>query len=183
MSVIHTDPNLDATHLADLLTQEPMTLIDVREPVEFATDHLHGAINLPLSRLQPEQVNASGGQKIVLYCRSGQRSLRALEKLQISGISCYHLQGGLQAWTTAGYPLQKNPQAPISLFRQVQIVAGALVLMGTGAGVLVSPWFLCVSGFVGVGLVFAGISNTCAMGMLLAKLPYNQRVKQTWGES
>ncbi|MEN9247837.1 MAG: DUF2892 domain-containing protein, partial [Gloeomargarita sp. GMQP_bins_69] len=69
---------------------------------------------------------------------------------------------------------------PISLFRQVQIVAGSLVLLGTILGATVSPWFLLLSGFVGAGLVFAGVTNTCALGMLLAKLPYNQRVGQTW---
>lgn len=185
MTAIHpqTNPNLDATALADLLTQEPLTLIDVREPVEFAADHLHGAINLPLSRLQPAQLKELDHQKIVLYCRSGQRSGRALDKLQSAGIACYQLEGGVQAWAAAGYPLQKNAQAPISLFRQVQIVAGSLVLLGTVAGVLISPWFLCLSGFVGVGLVFAGVTNTCALGMLLAKLPYNQKSQQTWGES
>lgn len=179
----HANPSLDAAQLADLLVQEPITLIDVREPVEFAAEHLHGAKNLPLSRLRPDQLRGLGDQNVVLYCRSGQRSGQAMVQLQAAGISCTQLQGGLQAWTTAGYPLQKNPQAPISLFRQVQIVAGSLVLIGTVAGVLVSPWFLCLSGFVGAGLVFAGISNTCALGMLLAKLPYNQKVKQTWGES
>ena len=61
------------------------------------------------------------------------------------------------------------------MFRQVQIVAGSLVFLGTSLGVLISPWFLMLSGFVGMGLVFSGVTNTCGMAMLLAKLPYNQR--------
>lgn len=86
-----------------------------------------------------------------------------------------HLHGGIPAWKNAGYAVEKNQNAPISLFRQVQIVAGSLVFLGTILGVLVSPNFLILSGFVGAGLVFSGVTNTCAMGLLLAKLPYNQR--------
>ena len=89
--------------------------------------------------------------------------------------SVMHLRGGIPSWKNAGYPIEKSHNAPISLFRQVQIVAGSLVVLGTILGVFVSPGFLLLSGFVGAGLVFAGITNTCAMGMLLAKLPYNQQ--------
>jgi rhodanese-related sulfurtransferase len=84
------------------------------------------------------------------------------------------------AWKRAGYPVVRDPKAPISLFRQVQIVAGSLVLLGTVLGATVSPWFLLLSGLVGAGLVFAGVTNTCAMGMLLAQLPYNRRAGQSW---
>jgi hypothetical protein len=86
-----------------------------------------------------------------------------------------HLHGGIATWKNAGYAVEKNQNVPISLFRQVQIVAGSLVVLGTVLGVLVSPNFLLLSGFVGAGLVFAGVTSTCAMGLLLAKLPYNQR--------
>lgn len=79
------------------------------------------------------------------------------------------------SWKDAGFKTQVVRNAPISLFRQVQIVAGSLVLLGTGLGVFVSPGFFLLSGFVGGGLVFAGVTNTCAMGTLLTKLPYNQR--------
>jgi hypothetical protein len=89
------------------------------------------------------------------------------------------LRGGIPSWKNAGYGIEKSQNAPISLFRQVQIVAGSLVVVGTVLGALVSPVFLLLSGFVGAGLVFAGITNTCAMGMLLAKLPYNQQSKQS----
>ena len=57
--------------------------------------------------------------------------------------------------------------------RQVQIVAGSLAFAGALLAWLVSPWFIALSGFVGAGLVFAGVTDTCMMAMLLAKLPYN----------
>ena len=85
-----------------------------------------------------------------------------------------HLKGGLPTWKAAGYPTEVNQKAPISMFRQIQIVAGSLVFIGTVLGAFISPWFLILSGFVGAGLLFAGITNTCAMALLLAKLPYNQ---------
>lgn len=91
----------------------------------------------------------------------------------------YHLRDGLHTWKAAGYPTQVNKDAPISMFRQVQIVAGTLVFLGTILGAFVSPWFLIISGFVGCGLVFSGATNTCAMSILLAKLPYNQKTVNT----
>lgn len=171
---------IDPPTLQEWLSQGPVTLVDVREPVEYAESHIPGAMNLPLSKLQPDQIPLQPGRKIVLYCRSGQRSNQACQRLTQLDQPLYQLQGGLGAWGSAGFQVKKNPKAPMSLFRQVQIVAGSLVVLGTVLGALVSPWFLVLSGFVGAGLVFAGVTNTCAMGMLLAKLPYNQRSHQTW---
>ncbi len=177
-----TETYLDAESLQELLSQEPLTLVDVREPVEFAESHLVGAINVPLSGLNPAQLPQAPDQKIILYCRAGQRSHQAWQRLSYLGLPLYQLKGGITAWQAAGYPVNQNPHAPISLFRQVQIVAGALVVLGTVLGAVVSPWFLLLSGFVGTGLVLAGVTNTCALGLLLAKLPYNQRTSQAWGK-
>jgi rhodanese-related sulfurtransferase len=103
------------------------------------------------------------------------RSSKASQKLLNYGFhNISQLKGGLSSWKAAGLKTNKSQNAPISLFRQVQIVAGFLVAIGTGLGAFVSPWFLLLSGFVGCGLVFAGVTNTCAMGQLLAKLPYNR---------
>jgi hypothetical protein len=62
----------------------------------------------------------------------------------------------------------------ISIERQVRIVAGSLVALGIALGAFISPWFLLISGFVGMGLVFAGITDSYAMGMLLASMPWNR---------
>ncbi|MFP4102785.1 rhodanese-like domain-containing protein [Coleofasciculus sp.] len=168
---------INAQTLKQWLDRQQVMLIDVREPGEYASEHIPGAKLMPLSKLAPGEVKPETNQQVVLYCQSGNRSKQAAQKFFESGFeSVNHLQGGLPSWKSAGYQTQVNKNAPISLFRQVQIVAGTLVFTGTVLGAFVSPWFLILSGFVGAGLVFAGVSGTCAMGMLLAKLPYNQRV-------
>lgn len=168
---------IDPTALDRLLSNQQAILFDVREAGEHAAERIAGSVSLPLSTLDPVAIDLQPDRLLVLYCQSGRRSAQAARKLVEGGMEVIHLEGGLNAWKAAAYPTQIDEQAPISLFRQVQIVAGSLVAVGTICGVLVSPWFLLLSGFVGCGLVYAGISDTCAMGMLLAKLPYNQRAK------
>jgi rhodanese-related sulfurtransferase len=115
-------------------------------------------------------------KKLVLHCHTGKRSEQAGRRLLEAGYAeVYHLRGGLESWQAAGYDTERSARAPMALNRQVQITAGTLILLGTLLGAFVSPWFLFLSGFVGAGLVFAGLSNTCGMAILLAKLPYNQR--------
>ncbi len=168
---------IDPASLRKLLDQQAVNLVDVREPSEHAGEKIPGSILLPLSKFDPDHVPFDANKLTVLYCRTGNRSAQAAQKLFAAGIDeVTHLEGGMSAWVQAGYPTQVNKNAPISLMRQVQIVAGSLVVIGTVLGAFVSPWFLLLSGFVGSGLVFAGITNTCALGMLLAKMPWNQRV-------
>ncbi|MEB3177955.1 MAG: rhodanese-like domain-containing protein [Nostocaceae cyanobacterium] len=167
---------VNAQTLKKLLQQQAVTLIDVREPAEYLGEHIPGATLVSLSQFDPRKVPQDEETKVVLYCRSSKRSTMAAQKLFDAGFAkVTHLEGGMGAWKEAGYPTKVNKNAPISLMRQVQIVAGSLVLTGTLLGAFVSPWFLLLSGFVGAGLMFAGITDTCALGMLLAKLPYNQR--------
>ncbi len=166
---------IDAHTLNQWLVAQKVTLVDVREPAEYAGEHIQGSVLLSLSEFNPASVKVRQGKELVLYCQSSNRSRKAAEKLLDSGFDrVMHLKGGLAAWKQAGYPVKINKNAPISIFRQIQIVAGSLVLLGTVLGALISPGFLILSGLVGAGLVFAGITGTCAMGMLLAKLPYNQ---------
>ncbi len=175
-SRLKTLQTIDAQTLKQLLEQNTVTLIDVREPSEYAGEHIPGATLVSLSQFDPRQVPQTEDKKLVLYCRSGNRSKIAAEKLFDAGFNpVTHLDSGLSAWKTAGYPTHINNKAPISIMRQVQIIAGSLALTGTLLGAFVSHWFLIISGFAGAGLMFAGITDTCTLAMLLAKLPYNQR--------
>lgn len=167
---------VDAPTLKTWLDHEEIVLVDVREPAEHAGERIGDTWLVPLSRFDPAQISQADGKKLVLYCRTGNRSVQAGQQMLDAGYApVWHLQGGLVAWQEAGYETERTANAPMSLQRQVQIAAGSLVVIGTALGAVVSPWFLLLSGFVGAGLAFAGITDTCGMAMLLAKLPYNQR--------
>lgn len=180
MTFISSNPtdklnSLHPTQLKQQLEAGETLLIDVREPSEHAGEKIDGAQLMPLSRFNPADI--PGDRAFVLYCQSGNRSAQAAQKLFAAGFEqVSHLDGGLNAWKQAGHPTLVNKNAPISIMRQVQIVAGSLVLIGTLLGAFVNSGFLFLSGFVGAGLLFAGVSNTCMMARLLARLPYNQRV-------
>lgn len=167
---------MDPETLQLKLSQGSLVLVDVREPVEFVGERIQGAVNVPLSRFAADQLpDLPRGKMLVLQCQSGNRSGQAAQRLLQAGYgSVTHLQGGLNAWKAAGLPVYKGQNVPISIMRQVQITAGSLVVLGTVLGAFVSPAWLILSGFVGSGLVFAGVTNTCGMAMLLARMPWNQ---------
>jgi rhodanese-related sulfurtransferase len=168
---------VDAKTLQEWIEEDVVLLVDVREPSEHAGEHISGSLLLPLSKFDPLQLPHNPDKKLVLYCRTSNRSQQAAQKLLAAGHpEVTHLSGGMGDWKEQGLPTKVNKNAPISLIRQVQVTAGSLIFLGTMLGAFVSPAFLILSGFVGAGLIFAGITDTCAMAMLLAKLPYNQKV-------
>lgn len=152
-----------------------VVLIDVRESIENAEESIKGAISMPLSNLEPEKALAlKGNKKLVLHCRSGKRSLKAAQNIVDFGCTeIYSLTGGIEAWKEEGYSVEKKQIVPISLMRQVQITAGSLILISLIGAHFFKP-LLFLTGFIGLGLVFAGITNTCGLAMLLAKMPWNQ---------
>lgn len=156
---------------------ESCELVDVRTPAEFRALHARGARNVPLDRLNPAEVWASKaeGRKLVLLCKGGTRAKQAAEKLVKAGYTevCV-VEGGTDAWTAAGMPVERSTGGTISLERQVRIVAGFLVLTGVVLGLTVHVGFLVLSGFVGAGLIFAGITDWCGMAMLLGRCPWNR---------
>jgi rhodanese-related sulfurtransferase len=167
--------------LQQRLTTEPAaTLLDVRTPAEFSTVHVPQARNVPLDTLDPQALLSAGliraGQPVYLLCQAGGRATRAAEKLSGAGFAeSVVVEGGTQAWEKAGLPVTRGASKVIGLERQVRIGAGSLVLLGILLGYFVHPYFIGLSAFVGAGLVFAGITDWCGMGLLLAKAPWNQR--------
>lgn len=151
-------------------------LVDVREDFEHASEAIHGSEHVPLSKFDAGAVqHKCGGVRAVFYCRSGNRSLDAAERFSEVGNEAFSLRGGLAGWKATGRPVRRSEGAPrLDVMRQVQVVAGSLVVLGVVLGVLVSPWALVLSGFVGCGLVFAGISGWCGMARLLGAMPWNK---------
>jgi rhodanese-related sulfurtransferase len=168
--------------LAELCKIEnKIELIDVRTPVEFREVHVQVARNVPLDQLDPMALmqarNGSSEAPLYILCRSGSRGQQACEKFLKAGFSnVVNIEGGTLACIEAGLPVVRGKKA-MSLERQVRIAAGSLVLLGTGLS-FIHPAFIGLSAFVGAGLVFAGITDTCGMGMILARMPWNQCSKE-----
>lgn len=154
-----------------------LELIDVRTPVEFQELHVAGAINVPLDRLDPHDFmrdrNGKSAEPLYVICRSGGRAASVGQKLAALGGNIYNVEGGTQACDQAGLPMVRGKKS-VSLERQVRIAAGSLVLTGVILAWLVNPYLILLSAFVGAGLVFSGVTDTCGMGLLLARMPWNQ---------
>jgi len=166
---------VDPKTLADWLRQDRAVLIDVREPDEYAREHIAGARLVPLSGFDASDFAHEHGKIAVFHCNSGNRTGQAAQRLLATSFAeVYHLTGGLQGWRKAGLPVHANRKAPLPIQRQVQITAGSLVVLGVVLGVLVNPWFYALSGFVGAGLTFAGVTGTCALASLLGLMPWNR---------
>ena len=155
-----------------------MRLLDVRTPGEYETVHIRGAYNVPLDTLgehAPEIRAHGGGAGGARSASRGQRARRAEEALKAAGMPNLHvLDGGVNGWVAADRPVMRGATR-LSLERQVRIVAGALAASGglLGARCSVRSSRL-LPAFVGSGLVFAGVTDTCGMAMVLSRLPYNR---------
>ncbi len=164
-----------------LQDNKTQNLIDVRTPVEYSEVHVEAAKNVPLDILNPGELHEthrlSIEKPVYILCRSGQRATKAADQLAKAGFpNSVVVEGGTQAWIDAGLPVTRGHAKVISLERQVRIAAGAIVLGGVLLARFVNPHFIWLSGFVGAGLIFAGITDWCGMGLLIAKAPWNRQV-------
>jgi rhodanese-related sulfurtransferase len=167
---------IDAPALRGLLDSAAAPrVIDVRTPGEFETAHIAGAYNVPLDLLREHREEIIGhlDEDVVLVCQAGQRAAQAEETLRTAGLANVHvLDGGIAAWIGKGLPVNRGAQR-WDLERQVRLAAGSLVLSSILASVA-APRLKWLAAGVGAGLSFAALTNTCAMGMLFARLPYNR---------
>ncbi|WP_225801227.1 rhodanese-like domain-containing protein [Streptomyces sp. NK15101] len=150
-------------------------LLDVRTPGEFRTAHIPGSYNVPLNTLREHRAEllAHLDEDVVLVCRSGQRAAQAEKALADGGLPNLRvLEGGIAAWEAAGAPVERGPER-WDMERQVRLVAGSVVLATGLVGVFV-PWAHLIGTAIGAGLTYAALSNSCAMGVLLSRLPYNR---------
>lgn len=169
---------INAVSLAELSKKGGVELIDVRTPIEFREVHATFARNFPLDALDAHAVmksrNGSADEPLYVICKSGARGAKARQKFIDAGFTnIVNVDGGTEAWVAAGLPVVRGKKA-VSLERQVRIAAGFIVLIGALLGIFVHPWLAGISAFVGAGLMFAGITDSCVMGMMIARMPWNQ---------
>ena len=150
-------------------------LVDVRDPSEYARERIPGSHNVPLAALGELPAGSAG---YVFHCRSGTRTAAHAAALAAAAgeVDSYVIAGGIDAWRAAGLALDKDPAAPLEIMRQVQIAAGALILISVLLAVFVAPPFIALAAFVGAGLTFAGATGWCGMAKLLQRLPWNRPV-------
>lgn len=148
-------------------------LVDVRSGREFATVHIPGAINIPLEQLELRLADLNANAPIVLVCQGGTRARLAQKLLQDRRKDLFVLSGGTMAWLRAGNANVRCTASRWALERQVRLIAGLLVALGVALAIAVSRWWMILPGFVGCGLMFAGLADFCAMGEILARMPWN----------
>jgi len=170
---------ISVQELASLFeASDAVELIDVRTPTEFREIHVPTAQNVPLDTIKPDAFlqarSVPPDKPLYIICRSGARAAQACKMFQQAGFSnVVNVEGGTLAWNESNLTVKLGKKA-ISLERQVRIATGSLVVAGVALGYLVHPYFLGISALVGGGLVYSGITDSCLMGMMLAKMPWNQ---------
>lgn len=155
-------------------------LIDVREPEEFQNEHIAYALSLPLSHFDESlaQMHIAPDKKIIMQCFKGARGEQACMHMQTAS-SCknrlYNMEGGISAWKQAGLPVIGKTAPPISIFRQVQMIAGSLIVLLIFIGFFSTSAGFIGAGMIGAALFFSGLSGWCGMALLLAGMPWNKR--------
>lgn len=170
-------PLLQAAELRAMVEADQDTLVvDVRTPGEFETAHIAGSVNIPLDQVSAHlrRIVSDAGGKMVLVCQAGGRARQAAAKLASAGLrDVVVLDGGMNAWSAAGGPVERTGRARWSLERQVRLVAG-LIVLGSAVASIGAPQAVFVAAAVGAGLAFAALTDSCAMGMMLSRLPFNR---------
>jgi rhodanese-related sulfurtransferase len=163
---------------AAALMRKGAVLVDIRERDEHARERIDGARHHAVSILDKEHPAQPGDAVLIFHCKSGARTAQNAPRIangMPASIESYILEGGIDGWKKAGLPVAFDRKAPIPIMRQVQMIAGSLILLGAILGATVAPGFYLLSAFVGAGLVFAGVTGICGMERVLALMPWNRR--------
>lgn len=161
---------------AKALIDSGAVLVDIREPDEYAREHIPQAQSRPASSLEHAKLETGQAAQVVFHCKSGGRTNSHAPRLAAStNCEAFILEGGLDAWKRAGFPVAVDRRQPLELMRQVQIAAGSVVVLGVALGALLSPWFYGLSAFAGAGLIVAGATGFCGLARVLQAMPWNRR--------
>ncbi len=149
--------------------------VDVRSGSEFASGHIPEAVNIPMEEIEGRLDDLNPQVPIVLICQSGTRARVTARLLDSCQRQIAVLEGGTRAWISAGLPVVASVKTRWSLERQVRLGAGVMVLTGAILALTLNPLWALFCGFIGLGLTFAGLTDICAMGRILEKMPWNNR--------
>jgi rhodanese-related sulfurtransferase len=153
----------------------PALLVDVRSASEFASGHIPGAVNIPMDQIESRLDDLDRNLPIVLVCQTGTRARMTAGLLEPCQRQIAVLDGGTKAWVQAGLPVVASVKTRWSLERQVRLGAGLLVLTGVILALTANPRWIFLSGFIGLGLTFAGLTDLCPMAIMLEKMRWNRR--------
>lgn len=175
---------ITASAAKEFLDQSKAILIDVREPNECKEQSIKGSISMPLSTFSQdafdELIERNIDKKIIIHCKAGGRSNSVCQKvIQFNPkLEVYNLHGGIMACEKVGFDIAAEPSCcaakKMTIMQQTQLSIGVCVLMGALLGYIFSPFFLIIPAFFGAGLIWAGISGTCNLSLILAKMPWNK---------
>ena len=158
-------------------------IVDVRTPNEYISERIEQAASVPLIHFDQMAMSLDKSRDVYAMCRGGQRAEEFCRKLDALGYRTFCVDGGLAAWLKQDFPVTRTPGQPWSLERQTRFAAGFLVFIGVLLALTVNPNFIYLSGFIGIGLMYAGAADFCGMSLLLAKMPWNkprdEHIKQT----
>lgn len=168
--------NITAVEAKKWLDEDQAIIIDVREPAEFASKHIENATLLSLGTININDLPKTD-KKIIIQCQKGSRGNSACVKLtdQDESVVVYNLTGGIESWEQEGFTVVDGNSKVLPLDRQVQLTIGVLAFTGSVVGYYINPAFMLVPAFLGAGLTFAGLSGTCGLALLMAKMPWNQK--------
>ncbi len=168
---------ISSTDLLERMKSDDLILVDIRSAREHQNECLASSKNIPIEEFENHNFYAERAKIVVFYCRGGHRTSQATDLLKRQPFKeIMILEGGIMAWKAKGLTTIKSTKAPIDLMRQVQIIAGSLVVLGVILGLFISPNYILISGFVGAGLLFAGVSGFCGMARILSFMPWNKRI-------
>ncbi|MCP5468643.1 MAG: rhodanese-like domain-containing protein [Deltaproteobacteria bacterium] len=166
--------SIHASQLKEELKKNKGILLDVRNPDEHQLNHIEGAVHIPLDHVENKSHEIPRNCMVYVYCRSGNRSRQAVERLQAMGFeNLINVEGGISQYQKSGGEVLRLGRG-LPLMQQVQITAGTLIILGLVLAWLVNPNFIALTAFVGVGLIFAGVSGFCGMEKLLSRMPWNR---------
>ena len=179
-TIVHSKTSITPRELYQRMTEGlPVELLDVRTHAEHAAIHLAETDLLPLDKLDAAAFLMDRGRSDVpLYvvCQTGSRAAKAIEKFHRAGFEgCVQVEGGIEAWVEAGLPVERGESKVLPLMRQVQITVGIVSVAGAALAMGVNVWFAIIPLVTGCGLLFAGLTGTCGLALLLVRMPWNRQ--------